>query len=160
VEQYLEKVQLFREIVPQITLGTDIIVGFPTETEDEFMETYKLLELLEFSVAFLFAYSPRKGTPAMRWQDDISEDVKQDRLKRLMDLQEGINMRYRQQMLGKQVEVLVEKRNFKDDTLLKGRTRCWKNVLFRGDESLIGTMQQVNVHSYSHQTLLGDRVIK
>lgn len=158
VEQYLEKVHMFREIVPHITLGTDIIVGFPTETEEEFMQTYKLLEELEFSVAFLFAYSPRKGTPAMRWKDDIPEDVKQDRLKRLMDLQEGINAKHRHAMLGKNVEVLVEKRNFKDDALLKGRTRCWKNVLFRGDESLIGTMQHINIHSYSHQTLLGDLV--
>lgn len=158
VEQYLEKVQMFRELVPHVSLGTDIIVGFPTETEEEFMETYKLLKELEYSVAFLFAYSPRKGTPAMRWQDDIPEEVKQDRLKRLINLQEEIYIKHRQAMLDSEVEVLVEKRNFKDDALLKGRTRCWKNVLFRGEESLIGTMQKVKVHSYSHQTLIGELV--
>lgn len=158
VEQYLEKVEKLRSLVPHVALGTDIIVGFPTETEEEFLQTYNQLKQLEFSVAFLFAYSPRKGTPAMRWNDDIPEEVKQDRLQRLIELQEGIYTKHRQSMLDKEVEILVEKRNFKDDALLKGRTRCWKNVLFKGDEHLIGSLQRVRIHSYSHQTLLGDLV--
>lgn len=156
IEQYLEKVEMLRQLVPEIALGTDIIVGFPTETEEEFMQTYDLLKKLEFSVAFLFAYSPRKGTPAMRWKDDIPEEVKEDRLQRLIALQEDIYAKHRQAMLGKTVEVLVEKVNFKDSSLLKGRTRCWKNVLFHGDKSLIGTIQHAQIHSYSHQTLIGD----
>lgn len=158
VEQYLEKVAMLRSIVPNVSLGTDIIVGFPTETEDEFMQTYNLMKELEFSVGFLYSYSPRKGTPAMRWKDDIPEDVKEDRLKRLLELQEGISLKHRQAMLGQEVEILVESRNFKDDALFKGRTRCWKNVLFRGDDSLIGTTQKVKIHSYSNQTLLGERL--
>jgi len=156
IEQYLEKVQMLRELVPNVALGTDIIVGFPSETEEEFMQTYNLLKQLEFSVAYIYAYSPRKGTPAMRWQDDIPEEIKQDRLQRLMHLQEEISIKQRQSFLGTEVEVLVEKVNFKDGSLLNGRTRCWKNVLFPGDESLIGSLQKVKVHSYSHQTLLGD----
>ena len=140
IEQYLEKVAMLREFVPNVSLGTDIIVGFPTETEEEFMETYKILEQLEFSVAFLFAYSQRKGTPAVRWKDDISEEVKQDRLQRLLEVQEKIYKKQRQEMIGKTVEILVEKRNYKDQSLLKGKTRCWKNVLFTGDDSLIGTL--------------------
>lgn len=158
VEQYLEKVRLLTEIVPNVALGTDIIVGFPTETEEEFQETYRLLKEIEYSVAFLFAYSPRKGTPAMRWRDDIPEEVKQDRLQRLLKLQEEIYIKERQTFLGNTVEVLVEKRNFKDPSFLKGKTRCWKNVLFSGNDELIGTMQQVHVHSYSHQTLLGELI--
>lgn len=158
VEQYLEKVRMLREIVPQAVLGTDIIVGFPTETEAEFQETYRLLKEIEYSVAFLFAYSPRKGTPAMRWQDDIPEEIKQERLQRLIQLQDEIYAKQRQACLGKTVEVLVEKRGFKDDRFLKGRTRCWKNVLFSGEDELIGTLQQIHIHSYSHQTLLGERV--
>lgn len=156
VEQYLEKVDLLRKIVPHVALGTDIIVGFPTETEDEFQETYRLLKEIEYSVAFLFSYSPRKGTPAMRWRDDVLEEIKQDRLQRLIQLQEEIYIKQRQTFLGQTVEVLVEKRNFKDNRFLKGKTRCWKNVLFAGGDELIGTLQQVHVHSYSHQTLLGD----
>lgn len=158
IEQYLEKVHMLREIVPNVALGTDIIVGFPTETEEEFQETYRLLKEIEYSVAFLFSYSPRKGTPAMRWRDDIPDEIKQARLQRLLKLQEEIYIKQRQRFLGQTVEVLVEKRNFKDNSFLKGKTRCWKNVLFPGGDEWIGTMQQVQVHSYSHQTLLGDLV--
>jgi tRNA-2-methylthio-N6-dimethylallyladenosine synthase len=154
-EQYLEKVDLLRNIVPNVSLGTDIIVGFPTETEAEFQETYDVLKQIRYSLAFVFAYSPRKGTPAMRWKDDIPEEVKMERLQRLMDLQEEISSEERSQMLGQTFEILVERFN-KDGQMLKGRTRCWKKVIFEGDESLIGTLQRIKVHSFSHQTLIGD----
>lgn len=158
VEEYLEKVHMLREIVPNVALGTDIIVGFPTETEEEFMQTYTLLEQLEFSVGYLYSYSPRKGTPAMRWNDDIPEEVKQDRLQRLLKLQDNISTKHRQALLNTEVEILVESLNFKDSSLIKGRTRCWKNVLCEGPESLIGTLQTVQIHSYNNQTLIGKRV--
>lgn len=158
LEQYLEKVQMLREIVPDVSLGTDIIVGFPTETEEEFQMTYDMMKQIRFSVAFIFAYSPRKGTPAMRWKDDIPEDVKQDRLQRLMRLQDEIYIQEREQMLGQTVEVLVEKRNSKDEVHLKGRTSCWKKVIFPGDDAWVGTFQKIEVHSFSHQTLIGRRV--
>lgn len=157
IEQYLEKVEMLRLLIPNVALGTDIIVGFPTETEEEFQETYRLLQQLEFSVGFLFSYSPRKGTPAMRWKDDIPEEVKEDRLQRLLALQEGIQQKHRQAMLGQEVEVLVEKTSSKDEAILSGKTRCWKNVVFRGSESLIGSLQRVKIHSYSNQTLIGAR---
>lgn len=160
LEQYLEKVDMLRSIVPDVALGTDIIVGFPTETHEEFQQTYAILEQIEYSVAFLFAYSPRKGTPAMRWRDDIPEEIKQERLQALIKLQDEIYARQRQLLLGCEVEVLVERRNFKDSSLLKGRTRCWKNVLFPGEDHLIGTLQKVKIHSYNHQTLLGELVSK
>ncbi|HSW86535.1 MAG TPA: tRNA (N6-isopentenyl adenosine(37)-C2)-methylthiotransferase MiaB [Rhabdochlamydiaceae bacterium] len=153
VEQYMEKVSLLREIVPDVSLGTDIIVGFPTETEEEFQLTYDIFKEIRYSVAFIFAYSARKGTPAFRWNDDISEDVKQERLQRLLNLHNEICAEQRQEMLGTEIEVLIERRN-KDDQQLKGRTRCWKNAVFDGDESLIGTLQKVTVNGYSHQTLL------
>lgn len=86
VEEYLEKVEMLRSLVPHVALGTDIIVGFPTETDEEFQQTYEALKQIEYSVAFLFAYSPRKGTPAMRWRDDIPEEVKQERLQALLKL--------------------------------------------------------------------------
>ncbi len=156
VEEYLDKVAMLREIVPNVSLGTDIIVGFPTETEEDFQETYRLLKEIEYSVAFLYTYSPRNGTPATRWKDDITENVKQDRLQRLLNLQEEIYAKQRIEFLGKEVEVLVEKQNSKDESMLKGRTRCWKNVLFRGDASLIGTLQTIKLHSFSHQTFVGD----
>lgn len=158
LEQYLEKVQMLREIVPNVKLGTDIIVGFPTETEEEFQETYKALKEIKYSVGYLFAYSPRKGTPAMRWKDDIPEEVKQDRLHRLMELQDGIYAEQRQEMLDKTVEVLVEKQGSKDTTMLVGRTRDWMKVIFPAGKELVGTLQRVKIHSYSHQTLVGTRI--
>jgi tRNA-2-methylthio-N6-dimethylallyladenosine synthase len=158
IEEYLEKVFLIRKLVPHVCLGTDIIVGFPTETEEEFLETYRLLEMIEYSLAFLFSYSPRKGTPAMRWKDDIPEEVKENRLQRLITLQDEIYAKHRQEALGKTYEVLVEKKSSRDTTMLKGRTRCWKNVLFKGHENLIGTLQNVRIHSFTHQTLIGEIV--
>ena len=155
-EEYLEKVRMLREIVPGVALGTDIIVGYPTETEEEFQETYQRLKELEYAVAFLFAYSPRKGTPAMRWEDDVPEEVKQDRLQRLIALQEEISAKHNMAMLGKTVEVLVEGRNSKDEVHMKGRTRPWQKVVFPGNDTLTGTLQQVKIHSYNHQTLIGE----
>lgn len=154
-EEYLEKVALLKSIVPNVAIGTDIIVGFPTETEEEFEETYEVLKAVEYDCAFIFSYSQRKGTPAMRWKDDIPEDEKERRLQRLLELQSEIYAKRREEFLGKDVEVLVEEQNFKDDTLLKGRTRCWKNVLFPGKKELVGSLQKVRIHSYSHQTLHG-----
>ncbi len=155
IEEYLEKVAMLRELIPDVSLGTDIIVGFPTETEEEFMETHRLFAEVRFSVAFIFAYSARKGTPAFRWKDDIAEEVKQDRLQRLLALYSEIASEERQRMLGREIEVLVEKRN-KDEKTLKSKTRCWKNVVFEGDDSLIGTLQTIKLHSFSHQTLRGE----
>ncbi len=157
VEKYLEKVSLLKETVPNVSLGTDIIVGFPTETEEEFQQTYDIFKQIRYSVGFIFSYSARKGTPAFRWVDDIPEEVKQERLQRLLSLQQEICVEERQDMLGSVVEVLVEKRKTQE-IHLKGRSRCWKNVAFGGDESLIGTLQKVKVHSYSNQTLIGDLV--
>ncbi len=153
-EEYLEKVALLRSIVPGVELGTDIIVGFPTETEEEFEETYATFKEIGYSVAFIFAYSSRKGTPAFRWKDDISEEVKQQRLQRLLSLhQEQVSFQL-QNMIGKTVEVLVE-RPAKGDQFMKGRTDCWRNVLFEGNSTLIGTLQKVDIHSFTNQTLLG-----
>jgi tRNA-2-methylthio-N6-dimethylallyladenosine synthase len=159
VEKYLEKVALIRSIVHDVTLGTDIIVGFPTETEEEFQQTYDIFKQIRYSVAFIFAYSARKGTPAFRWKDDIAEEVKQERLQRLLELHNEICTEDRSAMLGTEVEVLVEKRN-REEKQLKGRTRCWKNVVFAGDDNLIGTLQKVKVTGFSHQTLIGEPVEK
>jgi len=157
-EQYFEKVAMLRSLVPDVSLGTDIIVGFPTETEAEFEETYQAMEQIGFSVAFTYAYSPRKGTPATRWADDVPDAEKQRRLQKLIALQETVYLKDREKLLGTTIEVLVEKRNAKESQYLKGLSRCWKNVLFAGDDALIGTLQKVKVHSISHHTLIGERV--
>jgi tRNA-2-methylthio-N6-dimethylallyladenosine synthase len=152
--QYFEKVAQIRSIIPHASIGTDIIVGFPSETDSEFQETYDAMREIQFSLAFMYTYSPRKGTPAIRWKDDIPEEVKEDRLQRLLALQQEIEQTERQAMLGKTVEVLVEQRN-PDSQHLKGRSRNWQKVIFVGDASLTGTLQQVKVEGFSHQTLIG-----
>lgn len=156
LEEYKEKVRLFREILPSVKLGTDIIVGFPTETDEEFQQTYDAMQELRFSMAFIFAYSARKGTPAKRWKDDIPEEVKQERVQKLMALQDQIYTEERQEMLGSVVDVLVEKPSSKDPNRLRGRTDCWKKVVFEGSEKMIGTFQNIKLTGYSVQTLLGE----
>ena len=159
VEQYLEKVDMLRSLIPNVALGTDIIVGFPSETTEEFQQTYEIMKQIRYSVAFLFTYSPRKGTPAMRWEDDIAEEEKEARLQQLLALHTEISAQQRQEMLETEVEILFEKKNFKDPAYIKGHTRCLKNVLVKGDESLMGTLQRVKLHSYNHQTLLGELIV-
>jgi tRNA-2-methylthio-N6-dimethylallyladenosine synthase len=156
-EEYFEKVAMLKEIVPNASLGTDIIVGFPTETEEEFQETMDVFRKIPYSVAFLFSFSQRAGTPAMRWKDDVPEDVKEDRLQRLMALHAEQAAIERSKMLGQSVEVLVEKRTKTGQ--LKGRTRCWKKVIFDGPDNLIGNLVNVDVHSFNHQTLLGNILV-
>lgn len=156
LEQYLEKVAMLKELIPHASLGTDIIVGFPTETHEEFMETYNIMKQIEYSMAFIYTYSERKGTPATRFKDDVPVQEKEERLQMLMKLQEGIYQKQRQAMVGSTYEILVEKRSPKDPRFLKGRTRCWKNTLFEGSDALIGTLQQVKIVDFNHQTLLGE----
>lgn len=156
LETYLEKVALLKKIVPNVSLGTDIIVGFPTETEQEFQQTYDILKEIRYSVAFIFSYSARKGTPAFRWKDDIPEEVKQERLQRLLQLHEQICAEQRQELLGSHMEVLVEKPT--KDNHFKGRSRCWKSVVFAGDASLVGSLQTIKITGFSNQTLLGELI--
>ncbi len=153
-EQYFEKVALFKTLVPNVSLGTDIIVGFPTETDAEFEETVSMLEQIRYSVAFIFAYSARNGTPAKRWKDDIPESVKQERLQKLLAIQRQISIEQYAELLDTSIEVLVENHSIEGNKL-KGRTRCWKKVAFTGDSKLVGTLQKVTIYGYNHQTLLG-----
>lgn len=153
-EEYMEKVELLRSIVPNVALGTDMIIGFPTETEEEFEETMEAMRQVRYSNAFLYTYSPRKGTPAKRWADDVPEEVKQERHQRVLKLHNEIAAELMSEKLGEEVEVLVERRN-RDARYLKGLTRCWRNVIFEGGDELIGTLQKVKLHSFTHNTFVG-----
>ena len=155
LEQYLEKVARFKELVPNVCLGTDIIVGFPGESDEDFEMTRKVMEEIEFSVAFIFAYSPRNGTPAMRWKDDIPQSVKEQRQQTLLQMQESINRKQRKKLIGSKMEVLFEKKSQKDLTMLSGKTRCWKSLVCQAPEDLIGSLQNVLIEDVRHQTLIG-----
>jgi len=144
-EQYLELVRKIRQAIPDVVLTTDIIVGFPGETEEQFAETMSLVREVEFDGAFTFIYSPREGTPAAAMADDVPMEVKKARLQRLNDLLAEIGLRRNERLRGQVVEVLVEGESKTDSRVLTGRTRTNKLVHFEGGPSLIGTFVPVKI---------------
>lgn len=153
-ESYLEKVYQLKEIIPNVAIGTDIIVGFPEETEEDFQETYDLFNEIKYDTAFIFAYSSREGTLASKFVDNVSTEIKHERLQKLLNLyKKNIEIKY-QNLIGKTKEVLVERFN-KDNVHLKGRTRQFEKVIFKGNKELIGTLQNIEIIDTSFQTLKG-----
>ncbi|MEW8958455.1 MAG: tRNA (N6-isopentenyl adenosine(37)-C2)-methylthiotransferase MiaB [Moorella sp. (in: firmicutes)] len=151
-EQYLELVTNLRRHIPGIGLTTDLIVGFPGETEEDFQETLDLVAKVEFDNAFTFMFSPRKGTVAAGLPGQLPREVKKERLKRLMELQNKISLAKNEALVGEVVEVLVEGPSKTDPSKLSGRTRTNKLVIFPGDAELTGRL--VNVRLTKAQTWL------
>lgn len=143
-EKYLSLVDKLREAMPDISITTDIIVGFPGETEEDFMETMDVVEKVNYDSAFTFIYSKRTGTPAAKMEDQIPEDVIKDRFDRLLEkIQKGSDLKTKQ-LVGQTKKVLVEGVNEHDDSLVTGRLDNNSVVHLKGDESLIGKI--VDVH--------------
>ncbi|GAB7388338.1 tRNA (N6-isopentenyl adenosine(37)-C2)-methylthiotransferase MiaB [Bacillaceae bacterium] len=157
-EQYLELVRKIRAAIPHVALTTDIIVGFPGETEAQFQETLSLVKEVEYDAAFTFIYSPRHGTPAAEMEDNVSEEEKKDRLQRLMDVQNAISRRKNEQLRGQIVEVLVEGVSKNNPEMLSGRTRTNKLVHFRGPQDFIGKFVEVKITEPQTWTLKGEAV--
>ncbi|MBU8792214.1 tRNA (N6-isopentenyl adenosine(37)-C2)-methylthiotransferase MiaB [Oceanobacillus caeni] len=144
-EEYLELVRKIRKAIPNVTLTTDIIVGFPNETDEQFEETMSLVEEVGFEAAYTFIYSPREGTPAARKKDDVPEEVKKQRLYRLNEL---VNKQAAESMKtykDKVVKVLVEGESKKDPDVLAGYTEKNKLVNFKGPKSSIGKIVDVKI---------------
>jgi len=144
-EQYLELAAKIRRAIPDAVLTTDIIVGFPGETEEQFQDTLSLVKEVRYDSAFTFIYSPREGTPAAEMEDDIPPEVKTERLQRLNDLLAEISREENEKLRGKTVEVLVEGVSKTNSEMLSGRTRTNKLVHFRGPEHLVGTFARVRL---------------
>jgi len=140
--RFLEVVAGLRQAVPGIALTTDIIVGFPGETEDEFQETLSLVAAVEFDDAFTFKYSVREGTPAARLKDHVAEEVQAERLQRLIALARSGARRKNVGLVGSTHEVLVEGRA-KRGSLLQARTRANKVALVEGPDEWVGSYRQV-----------------
>ena len=134
VERYLEIVDRLRERIPNIHLTTDLIVGFPGETEEDFQDTLDLVRRVEYDSAFTFIYSPRTGTPAAKRSDQVPEEIKKDRIHRLIELQNSISAEKNQRMVGKEEEVLVEGRSQGGNNTWVGRTRGNKLISFTVEE--------------------------
>ncbi|NLJ84029.1 MAG: tRNA (N6-isopentenyl adenosine(37)-C2)-methylthiotransferase MiaB [Halanaerobiaceae bacterium] len=157
-EKYLELVNKIRQEIPEASITTDIIVGFPGETEEEFQETMELVREARFDSAFTFIYSARTGTPAAKMEDQIPEEVKKDRLNRLMTLQNQISLEKNQEDLGKIVEVLIEGESKNNPETLMGRDRRNKLVIIPRAEGVIGEIVKVKINRVQSFTLYGEVV--
>lgn len=158
-EDYLNLVDRIKSQVEGVALTTDIIVGFPGETEEDFNETLDLVSKVEYDSAFTFIYSIRKGTPAERYENQVPEEVKHERFNRLIELVNSISQRKNIEYRGKIVEVLVEGYSKNDETKLTGRTRTGKLVNFTGGNiDLKGKLVNVKITEPQTWTLLGELI--
>lgn len=144
-DRFIELAQRIRARVPNVALSTDIIVGFAGETEEQFENTMDVVRQVQFDHAYMFAYSERAGTPAMKINDHLPQEVRMDRLYRLIREQNDITMRRNQALEGQVQEVLVEAPSKKDPTRMTGRTRQGRVVNFPGDSALVGRLVHVRL---------------
>jgi tRNA-2-methylthio-N6-dimethylallyladenosine synthase len=154
-EQYLSLVRTIRSGIPGVSLSTDIIAGFPTETEDDHRQTLDVIREVEFDGAFTFKYSPRENTKAWHMGDDVPEDLKIERLNQIIDLQRSISLRRNQEMIGRDVEILVEGESTKSASDLCGRTDTNKMVVFPKGTSQIGQYVTIHIDRANSATLFG-----
>ncbi|WP_261306091.1 tRNA (N6-isopentenyl adenosine(37)-C2)-methylthiotransferase MiaB [Paenibacillus andongensis] len=159
-DHYLQLARKIKDTMPDVVLTTDIIVGFPGETDEQFNETMSLYEEVGFDFAFTFIYSPREGTPAADMEDNVPMEVKKQRLYRLNELVNKHSKASNESLLGQTVEVLVEGESKNNADVLAGRTRTNKLIHFTGDKSLIGQMVEVEVTHAQTWILKGEIVHK
>ena len=157
-EWFLEKVAAVKAAMPDITLTTDIIVGFPGETTPDFYETLDVLEKVRFDMIFSFIFSPRKGTPAEKMADVISDDEKKANFEKLLEVQNEISLQKNQAMLGNIEKVLVEGESKTNSDVLTGRTEGNKIVNFEGDKSLVGAICNVEITEVGTFNLTGKTI--
>ena len=153
-EWYLERVAEYRKLVPQGSITTDIIVGFPGETEEDFEDTRSLLEEVLFASDIMFTYSQGPGTPALKLEDDVPESLKSERLQELFEIQRASIFERNSAYIGREVEVLFEDK-LDDGARYFGRTRSFKKVVAASDDDLIGRFRKVRIDQALNETLLG-----
>ena len=154
-KDYLRLVGLAKEKIENLSLTTDLIVGFPSETEEDFQQTLNMVQKVEFDSAFMFRYSVREGTKAASFPDDIPEKVKLERLHTLIELQKQVSKRKNQRMVGKSLKVLVDGVSRRDKERWKGKTRTNKTVVIEADRGILGTIASVKIHDADSFTLFG-----
>jgi len=157
-EFYLENINKAKASIPGLTVSTDIIVGFPGETEADFQETLSLINTVGYDTAYTFIYSKRTGTPAAEIEDQISEDIKHDRFKRLLEVTNPMIKEKVKTYQDQIVEVLVENVSKQSDDVLMGRTRGSLTVNFKGSKDLIGKMVMIKVTNPKNFSLFGEVV--
>ncbi|TYQ18214.1 UNVERIFIED_CONTAM: tRNA-2-methylthio-N6-dimethylallyladenosine synthase [Acetivibrio alkalicellulosi] len=158
-EEYLELVYKVKESIPRISLTTDIIVGFPGETKEDFEDTLDILKKVRFDSAYTFLYSKRTGTPASKMENQIYEEIKKERFEKLLEVQNSISKEINKEYLGKKVEILVEGISKTNDNIYTGRTRGNKIVNFEGNKDCIGEVVTVSIDEIRTWSLEG-RILK
>lgn len=158
-ESYLELIEYMRKKMPDIAISSDIIVGFPGETEEDFAATLDAVERAQFDFIYSFIYSPRKGTPAAEMPDDIPHDVKTERFARLLELQNAISLSKNREFVGTRQRALIEGRSKTDPDVFSGRTSHARLVHFKGgDDSLTGKFAWLEITGAEVFTLTGKLV--
>ncbi|HVR41340.1 MAG TPA: tRNA (N6-isopentenyl adenosine(37)-C2)-methylthiotransferase MiaB [Thermoanaerobaculia bacterium] len=158
-EKYLETIERIRAAIPEIHFSTDVIVGFPGETEDDFLETLSLVEHVRYGSMFAFKYSPRPGTPSLKIGAPVDDEIASERLTRLFALHERIKHERLESYRGRVVPVLYEGPSRHDPAMLSGRTDDNWVVNFHGNASMpLGSMLGVRIDSAQHHTLRGEAV--
>jgi tRNA-2-methylthio-N6-dimethylallyladenosine synthase len=153
-DRYLRLVATLRDVIPDLALGTDLIVGFPGETEADFRETLEVVEEVRYDSAFTFVYSPRHGTEAAALPDQVPDDVKRDRIERLVEVVQRIAAERNAERVGSVEQVLVEGQSRTDERLLRGRTRRNTTVNFTGSAQP-GELVEIEISGSSSTTLRG-----
>ncbi|MFW6238131.1 MAG: tRNA (N6-isopentenyl adenosine(37)-C2)-methylthiotransferase MiaB [Halanaerobiales bacterium] len=154
-EEYIEKINKIRSEIPEAAVTTDIIVGFPGETGEDFRNTLSLVKELKFDMAFTFSYSPRRGTPAAELENQLPEEVKSERLQKLMGVQNKISRKKNKAYLGKTVNVLIEGESKNNPETLSVRTRSNKLVIIPRRKDIIGEIVEVEIEEVKSWTLYG-----
>lgn len=157
-EYFMRLVDRIREILPEVGISTDIIVGFPGETDEEFRQTLGVMEYVKFDSAFTFKYSPRTGTKAAEYGDQVAAEKSQDRLEQLIKLQKEHTLFRNRQMIGKHVTVLVEKESKRSAEMWAGRTDANKWVIFPKQSARIKDFVTVEIKAARGVSLHGDIV--
>ncbi len=157
-EIYLEKINALRARIPDIVLTSDVIVGFPGETTEEFEDTLKVLTAVEFDALFTFIYSPREGTPAAKLPDVLTKEEKQANFQRLLDAQNAISLKKHEAYIGKTVRCLVDGEGEDARNNLTARTAGNRLVHFTGDKAAIGSYVDLKITSCSTWALFGEPV--
>ena len=154
-QDYLNTIKKIRRINSNISITTDIIVGFPGETEEDFEETLNLVREVKFDSAYTFLYSIREGTPAAKMDDQVPDKIKHKRFQRLLDVLHETGLKENENFLNKEVSVLVEDISKSDEDTLSGRTSSGKLVHFKGSKRLIGNIVNVKIKSVNTFSLEG-----
>ena len=154
-QEYLKIIDKARALMPEIALSTDIIAGFPTETDEDHRQTLELMERVRYSGAYMFAYSPRENTKSYKMKDNVPDELKQERLAEIIELQTKFSLNENKKLIGKTKSVLLESYSKKSSDNLLGRTDCNRSVIIPAENYEVGDKIDVKIEKVNSATLFG-----